>query len=249
MMAEILVVVCEARADFHTSSELADRVFCETIDWIEAEMLDIYRVHEGLAPEQPFVTWRDVKALSKEAGIRPRGFIDGQQAELDARQAQRAIRLVESRWPGVGGILLIRDDDRQTNHRAGLEQARDESPRSASIVIGLAHTKRECWVLAGFEPCDDRETALLAMVRQELGFDPRLHAHQLTAVHDQDKRSAKRVLGHLVGGDLDREAACWRRTGLDVLKERGTETGLTDYLTEVEERLVPMLGGRIEHGS
>jgi hypothetical protein len=249
MMAEILVVVCEARADFHTSSELADRVFCDKIDWIEAEMLDIHRVYEGLAPEQPFVTWKDVKALSKEAGIRPRGFIDGQLAELDARQAQRAIRLIESRCPGLGGILLIRDDDKQTDRRAGLEQARDESTRSASIVIGLAHTKRECWVLAGFEPRDDRETSLLADVRQELGFDPRLHAHQLTAVHDHDKRSAKRVLSHLVGGDLDREFACWRHTQLGTLKERGSETGLTAYLTEVEQRLVPILGGRVEHGS
>jgi hypothetical protein len=190
MMAEILVVVCEARADFHTSSELADRVFCDKIDWIEAEMLDVYRLYEGLGTDQPFVTWKDVKALSREAGIRPRGFIDGQRPELDAGQAQRAIRLVESRWPGIGKILLIRDDDRHTNRRASLQQAREESSLSGRIVIGLAHTKRECWVLAGFEPCNDGETALLAEVRQDVGFDPRLQAHQLTAIHDHDRRSA-----------------------------------------------------------
>jgi hypothetical protein len=241
MMAERLVVVCEARADFHTSSELADRVFCKCIDWIEAEMLNVYRVYDGFTPDQPFMTWKEVKSLSKEAGIRPRGFIEGQQADLDARQAQRAIRLIESRWPRIGGILLIRDDDRRTNRRAGLEQARNESALSARIVIGLAHTKRECWVLVGFEPCNDQERALLAGIRQELGVDPRLQAHQLTAVHDHDKRSAKRVLRHLVGADHDREADCWRQAPLEVLKERGSETGLSDDLAEVEERLVPIL--------
>jgi hypothetical protein len=240
-MAATLVVVCEARADFHTSSELADRVFCECIDWIEAEMLDVYRRYEALTHDQPFLTWKDVKSLSREAGIRPRGFIEGQQPDLDARQAQRAIRLIESRWVGVGGVLLIRDDDRRTKQRAGLEQARNESAFSARIVIGLAHTKRECWVLAGFEPSTDQERALLSEIRQELGFDPCLRADQLTAIHDHDKRSAKRVLGHLVGGDHDREAACWRRTRLEVLKDRGKETGLADYLLGVEERLVPIL--------
>ena len=239
-MAETLVVVCEARADFHTSSELADRIFCERIDWIEAEMLEAYRTYESRANDQPFLTWKEIKSISREAGIRPRGFIEGQQPNLDARQAQRAIRLIEAIWPTVGGIFLIRDDDRQTNRLSGLEQARNESSLSARIVIGLAHTKRECWVLAGFEPSNDEEKALLAEARQELGFDPCLHADRLTAVHDHDKKSAKRVLGQLVGGDHDREAACWRHTGLDVLKERGQDTGLTRYLLEVEERLVPI---------
>src|SRR5579871_1886926 len=124
-MAPILVVVCVARADFRTSSELADRVLCDGIEWIEAEMLEHHRQYEGLGPDQPFLTWRDVRSLSKEAGIRPRGFIEGQQPDLDARQAQRAIRLIESRWPEVGGIILIRDDDRLTNRRAGLRQARE----------------------------------------------------------------------------------------------------------------------------
>jgi hypothetical protein len=246
-MAPILVVVCEARADFLTSSKLADRVFYEHVEWIKADfdfptsMLDVYRGYEGLTHDQPFLTWKEVKSLCKEAEIRPRGFVEGQRPELDARQARRAIRFIESRWPDVAGLLLIRDDDRQTDRRAGLEQARNESTLSARIVIGLAHTKRECWVLAGFEPRDDQEGASLAEVRQEVGFDPRLHADQLTAVHDHDKRSAKRVLRLLVGADLDREADCWRRPPLEALKERGSRTGLAEYLAEVETRLVPIL--------
>ena len=132
MMAETLVVVCEARADFRTSSRLADRVLCDTIDWLEAEILDHCRCFEGLSHDQPFVTWVEVKSLSRELGIRPRGFIENESGQpepraLDARQTQRAIRLIESRWPEVGGILLIRDDDREKDRRAGMEQAPRES--------------------------------------------------------------------------------------------------------------------------
>lgn len=240
-MPPVFVVVCEAKADFVISTELADRVFCDRIDWIEAEMIDAYRQYEGRDQDQHFLTWFDVKSLARETGIRVRGFIEGQPPELDAQQAQKAIRIIDVKWPEFAGILLIRDDDGQTNRRRGLEQARSESSRSQKIVIGLAHTKRECWVLAGFEPNDDDESARLANVRQKLGFDPRLHAHRLTAKHDPDTRSAKAVLAKLVEGHHDREATCWRNTSLEILRERGRKTGLAQYLEEVETRLVPIL--------
>jgi hypothetical protein len=193
-MALSFIVVCEARADFLTSSELADRVLCDSIDWVEPEMLEHHRSYKGHASEGPFLTWMRVKTLARDLGIRPRGFIGGEPADLDAAQARRSLIFIESKWPGMDAVLLIRDDDRRVDRRRGLEQARAVSPLHDRIVIGLAHTKRECWVLAGFEPCNDQERALLAEIRQELGFDPREQAEQLTAIHDHDKRSAKRVL-------------------------------------------------------
>jgi hypothetical protein len=66
-MALSLMVVCEARADFLTSSQLADRVLCGSIDWIEPEMLDYHRRYTGLSHEEPFLTWSDVKE-SREGG-------------------------------------------------------------------------------------------------------------------------------------------------------------------------------------
>ncbi len=241
VMALSFVVVCEARADFETASELADRVICELIDWIESDTLHHHRRYDGHETGEPFLAWRRVKALAKESRIRPRGFIDGQPTDLDAEQARRALVYIEAIMPGADAILLIRDDDRQVDRRRGLEQARNASPLAERIVIGLAHTKRECWVLAGFEPCDERERELLAEIRQELGFDPRIQAEQLTAIHDHNKRSAKRVLKHLAQGDHDRESACWREAKLHDLHHRGGETGLRQYLEEIEERLVPLL--------
>jgi hypothetical protein len=239
-MALSFVVVCEARNDYLTAAELADRVYCDSVDWIEPELLGALRRYTGPPGDEPFLTWRRVKALAKESQLLPRGLLDGRPGDLDAQQTRRALFFIESKWPEVDGILLIRDDDGLKERRRGLEQARDASPLKQRIVIGLAHTKRECWVLAGFEACDDQELSLLTAIKQELGFDPCTQSEQLTAIHDHDKRSAKRVLKHLVQGDKDREATCWKQTPLQLLRERGEQTGLRQYLEEVEQRLVPL---------
>src|SRR5271155_5272659 len=100
-MALSFVVVCEARADFLTASELTDRMFCDSVDWIEPEILDALRSYTGPPGDEPFLKWKRVKALAKESGLRPRGFIDGQALELDAAQARRALEFIESSWPDV----------------------------------------------------------------------------------------------------------------------------------------------------
>lgn len=40
---------------------------------------------------------------------------------------------------------------------------------------------------------------------------------------------------------MEREKQCWEETSLQVLRERGVHTGLTDYLEEVEERLAAII--------
>jgi hypothetical protein len=107
------------------------------------------------------------------------------------------------------------------------------------VVIGVAHLKRECWVLAGFEPANDHEQARLEAIVRDLTFDPRLHPERLTAKGDGELRSAKRVVRFLTGS-AEREEDCWLLTPLARLRERGQQTGLTAYLDEVEERLVPL---------
>ncbi len=239
-MALTFVIVCEARNDFLTASELVDRVVCGSVEWIEPEFLDSLRDYSIPTGDEPFLTWKRVKGLAKESRLLPRGLIDGRPGDLDAQQTRRALYYIESNWPKVDGILLIRDDDRLVERRSGLEQARAASSLRERIVIGLAHTKRECWVLAGFEPIDEKEQELLVELRRELGFDPCIKAEELTAIHDHDKRSAKRVLRRLVQEDPHREAACWRQAPLQLLRDRGGQTGLRQFLAEILARLVPL---------
>ncbi len=233
-------VVCEAPSDKEIACVLADRVLCERVGWISEEVLDEYRKWRGLSEGDSFLAWKDIPKLSKQANIRIRGHYEGKPGEPDARVAHRALTLLRRRQGDLHGVLLIRDDDRDRDRRRGMEQARTAVGLRVPVVIGLSHLKRECWVLAGFEPADEDETRRLEELRQELGFDPRTHAHELTAKHDHDKRSAKRVLGLLTGDNPERECACWLQGSLHLLEVRGEETGLADYLREIRTRLVPL---------
>ena len=236
-------VVCEAAADFRTATGLAERVIRDRVDWVEEEAFLHCPVWRGAIDAASFVLWTDIPKLAKELGIRSHGHFGDRPAEPDAHAARRAILVLKQKHAEMplDGILLIRDDDRDTRRRIGLEQAREaEKALRDRIVIGLAHCKRECWVLAGFDPMYPEEVARLAEVREDLGFDPRFASHQLTAKHDPDKRSAKRVLGVLTGDKLDREAACWEKCSLDSLRDRGGESGLKAFLEEVQLRLVPL---------
>jgi hypothetical protein len=138
---------------------------------------------------------------------------------------------------------VIRDMDDQPERAKGLHQARIEAQSLAAfrIVLGCAHPMREAWVLCGFEPDGDEERSQLQALRQELGFSPSNHAHRLDAKDEHAKRSAKRVLRILTGGDHAREQRCWQVTSLETLHDRGEQTGLRDYLVELEDHVVSLV--------
>ncbi len=238
-----IAVVCEADADYRTATELAERVLCQLDDWVST-VLENCSLWWGFDRQGTFLCWKDVPTLAKETGIRSHGRFGDDPAAPDAHAARRALLLLQTRYGDLDGVLLIRDDDRQTVRRQGLEQARAVSPWRDRIVIGLAHCKRECWVLAGFDPLDIAEERTLHDLQTDLGFDPRLAAEQLTAKHDTDKRSGKRVLSVLTQDDREREAQCWTKAPLAALRLRGRETGLAEYLRDIEIVIGPKLTGQ-----
>ena len=236
-------VVHEAEADFHTATELADRVLVEAIDWLDEDHLVHQREWLAATAEGRRLTWTGLRRLAEDAGIEAEGFFDGQPGLPDARAARRAILYLLETFPDINGIVLIRDQDDQPERQVGLEQARRENHHRAVIVVGLAIVERETWVISGFDPNNDSETALLVEEQQNLGFDPRIKSHQLTAGKDDHaKRSPKRVLRVLCAGNEDRERRCWQETSLPTLRERSEENGLTAYLEEVREKLASQIG-------
>jgi AAA15 family ATPase/GTPase len=56
-----------------------------------------------------------------------------------------------------------------------------------------------------------------------------------------EERNPKLVVKQLTGGDSSREQQCWEETDLEILRSRGANTGLTNYLNEVEQRLISIL--------
>jgi hypothetical protein len=244
-MSQRFFVVHEARADFTTATELADRVLTSEIDWLDETLLDSQR--QWIGEDQPGepLTWTSIPSRAQELGIKVHGHFGGDPGLPDAKAARRAIAYVLRRHEAVDAILLIRDRDDQAERQQGLEQARESYSHLASIVIGLAISERECRVLSGFEPKDEIEREKLTEEIQHLGFDPCRGSHHLTACkNDQAKRSPKRVLAKLIGRDRDRERECWLLTSLEMLRDRGDGNGLAGYLQEVEDYLVPLITGR-----
>lgn len=241
-------VVCEAAVDQETACDLADRVLEESADWIKDYGLDSLRCWCGVTARTTHVTWKSVPDLARGRDIRmPHGHFDGAPGQEDAKAARRAIWLFLSLDDRAHALLLVRDSDKSGERLGGLKQARAElsdPDEQRKIAIAVAITKRECWVLNGFEPKDRTESRRLQDVRRDLGFDPTTNGHRLTAEGAKGKRNAKRVLRTLTQNDAGRMRCCWRETAIETLRAKGEKTGLRGYLDEVEDRLVPIIGGR-----
>ncbi len=240
-MTARFVVIYESAADFATASEIADRALVAEIQWLDETLLDSQRCwmcDDGCGND---LTWKSIPARARELGIAARGHFSGEPGLPDAQAARRAIRFVRRAVENANAIILVRDVDNQPERLRGLEQARSEAAKSITVAIGAANPKRESWVVCGFDPEGDDEYARLAGERQVLGFDPRIASQQLTATGDHDKRSAKRVLTSLTGGNRERERKCWLGTPLAVFDERGKENGLADFVREVRTLLAPLI--------
>ncbi|RKH27599.1 hypothetical protein D7V77_11190 [Corallococcus sp. CA041A] len=236
-------MVCEARADRDTACVLADRVLVDDIDWLDEGLLDTQRLWRGLTPSEPFLRWASVRAEATNAGLKNLfGHFGNKPAEPDALVARRALLLFAGSEPKPQAVMLVRDSDADERRRIGLEQARSDRPWPFPVVIGVAEPKRECWVLAGFDARESEEDTL-KQVEQRLSFHPVRDAHKLTAREHGAKNDAKKALEELTSGNLERERECLRDTPLETLRQRGEQVGLTRFLSELSERLVPVMGG------
>jgi len=236
-VAHSIAVVCEARADQQTSCDLADRVFTAEVEWFDEDLLGDCRRWQGFRASDPFLTWTEAKRLAKSHRIKAHGQFDGKPGTDDAVATRRVLMLLRMSEHAPEVVVLLRDDDGR-DRRHGMRQARRESSIGVPVVIGVARFMRECWVLAGFQPQNDRETKRLDKLRNELGFDPIRAAERLTANRPHKKLSSKRVLAQLTEDNWDRQAVCWRDTDLAVLEDNGRNTGLPEYLDEIREKIV-----------
>lgn len=248
-------VVCEASADQRTACGLADRVLRERVDWLDdPAVLGAVRQWRGLddRTEEPFLKWAHVNEAFKSsrpsahAGVRSIfGPFNGEAAQPDALSARKALLLFAGLKRPPKAVLLVRDSDADPERKdaQGLKQVREKFPWPFQVVIGMAHPKREAWVLAGFEPRTADEESRLHKLRARLSLDPIAASHELEASTHGAKKDVKRALGELTEDDYERELQCVEETPLAVLEQRGQKNGLAAYLNEIRERLVPILKG------
>jgi len=238
-----IVVVCEAQSDFEIATALADRCLMEAIDWLESEWRDSTRNWLGESSSTPFYEWKSLKKLVKQLKLDVDLPFQSDRVSQDAFAARRALLIIDHLQEHFDAVLLIRDSDGVTERTNGLKQGCDAVQLKQPAVIGVAHTKRECWVLSGFDPYNDLEKRLLNEEREYLGFDPVEKPQELTAKHDpqNDKRSAKRVLNKLTQSNYAREEICWMETSLNKLRNRVENNGLSAFLNEVQVLLMPLM--------
>lgn len=248
-----LVAFCEAPADFRLTVGLVDRVLRERAPSWVADNYETPEVIRSWHPDPSGRAYFDLHALN-EYMDRLRvsstcGHFNGRPGGAGSSMLRKALKIARalskqlSDEP-IDAVVLVWDMDQQSEERrAGVALARDEARGWATfqIVCGFQDPEREAWVLAGFEPCDDAERALLAELHEALGFSPVIHAARLRDKSAGAVRNIKRVLGRLTRADPDREERCWTEPPLAILRERGGESGLADFLGEIERVLLPFL--------
>jgi hypothetical protein len=254
-----LLAFCEAPADFRLTAGLVDRVLREQgPSWVadNFEMPEVIRVWH---PDPSGRAYFDLHALNEYMDRlsvpTTRGHFNGRPGGAGSsmmRKALKIVRALSKRQPdeSIDAVVLVWDMDQQPDdRRAGMALARDEARRWAAfqIVCGFQDPEREAWILAGFDPCDEAERALLAELHDALGFSPVVHAARLRDKSAGAARNIKRVLGRLTRDDPDREERCWTDPPLATLRERGGESGLAAFLDEIENTLLPLLDPRVSY--
>lgn len=224
-----IVVVCEAAGDFRVATGLSDRITVETVEWVNPDTIDSFREWAAANADTHFLRWGSIGKKARRLRLRAHGRFGGEPRAQDAGAARKALLVIKETVDCQAAILL-RDSDGFPERRVGLEQARDIG-WSFAVIVGVAHTKRECWLLAGFSPKSKREEQTLARLKQELHFDPCVKSHKLTA-------SAKAVVKGLGGGSELEERFALAATAL--LEKRGEKNGLCKFLRELRSNLVPL---------
>ena len=252
-MPTLIAVVAEAREDAKVTTGLAIRVIQtseKTPNWIrdDPDQLDHELQFAGLEPNTTFTERRRIKQMSERRGLQFKRPIQrlrkfGTPIGEDFADTWKTVALTLSDKRKFDALIVSRDTDRSTERVRSWEDVRASFADELLVVLlAVQHCKLEAWLLSGFEPDTDAERLRLDEVRAQLGLDPTVKGADLTAKSDSAKKNAKRVLGELTGDDRDRRRRCWESTDLDQLHSKGADTGLRDYLDEVENRLVPILG-------
>ena len=255
-MIEFIVIV-ESGADARTATKLAERVLKEKFDWLDDDILQHCFQWTGLEEGTEFSCWRDIIKIIDDAKeklkYKPVRYFghdsNGVPLKADGAASIKVLNLVHflQRIRQIKAVLFIRDLDNQPERKEGIEQARlehiNKTPK-LEIIIGAADPKREAWVLNGFIPSNQQEKQIIEEIKNKLSFDPSIESHRLRATSEKEPeriRNVKVVVAQLIGNDMEREKQCWEETNLKHLRERGVDTGLTDYICEVEERLAAIL--------
>lgn len=221
---------------------LARRVAVEAFHWLDLETIDCQWDWSGPNPElEPKLSGKVFGADGKR--IRFHGHINGEPLAPEAGMYRVNLTAFKLRKPRPSLVIIAHDGDRRSeDRRRGFEQVIKGLEWPFEVILAMPEPESEAWFICGFEPRDSVEAAALEQLAASLSFDPRTSPGRLTAKRDDVPTSAKRVIDHLTGYDVDRRNACLDHP-LDDLVERGQgEVGLARFIADLRTHLPRLLG-------
>jgi hypothetical protein len=241
----IFGVACEDAGHFSAVTCLVDAALLAHHGWL-ADIIDSCRSWRGFDESRPWSSYKTDDAhdlqpiLLDGVRIAPHGHIKGEKLGPEASMWRKVLLLFCHCEPRPEAVLLVRDMDGYDDRRRGMEQVRDGIEWPFDIAVAAPQPEIEAWHVSGFVPTNATEHGALEELRRTLSFDPTFESQRLTSRPNDALSDAKRVLRALCGDDHDRRRSCFADP--HVLRQRGANNGLNDFLEEIEERLVPMLG-------
>lgn len=248
-----LMLVCEDEGHVRVGTGVLDRMLrdhAQVPPWFREQMSDVPHAARSWVPNgaSAYFGLHGLDDMCRELQVRRlQGSFDGKRGAAGAQMARNALLLarhLQANGKAIDAVVLIWDMDGDgQERRKGLAQAKREAAALGNfrVVLGCPDREGEAWMISGFEAESDAERAALDQERATLSFCPVAESHRLQEAEDGKPRSPKRVWRALTGDDAERQARCWTESSLEVLRARGQENGLADYLDEIECELLPLL--------
>ena len=242
-MTVTIYVFFEDRLAQGAATQLLDRLVRERVNepWLRELWAD------SLAAARTYVP------LFPRSQARIPSNLDGRAKDL--YRGYRAALAEQQRGLGDAVLLFAFDSDSiepLLRARAGVERVRALHDDQLPLVIAEPTPEFDAWVLMGHEPAQTHEHEALKEVHDELTFDPRERPHALnstTGNHRDAKKLCARVLC------LQQQAAPDDPRVMDALDapialllRRGAQAGFPEFVSDVDNQLLPLLGDRSRIG-
>lgn len=242
----VFAVACEDRGHHEAVTLLTDRCLTEAASWAADDVLEHVRVWLGDG-DRPWFALKDAWENARARGLRPHGHFGGVAGLPEARMFRAQLLLwkrLKDEGTRLDAVVLIRDLDHKAEREAGMQQAISSGSWPFVIVGAWCIPEVEAWAIVCFrpEPEDDREIVAHARLVVELEFDPTREPERMSSTSGSS-RDAKRVSQALFESSHTRRVRGFGRP-LDELRACGVTCGLSDFLREIDTKLVPLLTGK-----
>jgi hypothetical protein len=235
-------LAAEDKAHHAAVTRLTDRVLEAHVEWFTPATRDAVRRWRPLSPTDPYWKVANASAAARKLGLPLRGDFSGQPAKLEASMYRAQLLLWQHahvHGQRIDAGFIARDTDRKPR-KDGAQQAAESGAWPFHVVLAFPHPESEAWPIAVFEPVTGDDHARVRAEARRLGYSPVERPERLTSNVSGAAGDTKAVLDALTANSAGTGDE-WLDADLDVLRARGQACGLSDFLEEVEAKVVPLL--------